>query len=120
VFVEDFAAKLPTPPQFTVCALRLFERWFGGEELVAGDSANGVRAKFRIGVARFGELVILNFDLTPFASPHLLLVCFAAVSCDPAGWPDLATIAQCFDPAGSINRRWMAYYSIQRLIMNRL
>jgi hypothetical protein len=36
--------------------------------VVSGEGANGVRAKFRNGVVRFGEMVLLNFDLTPFAS----------------------------------------------------
>jgi hypothetical protein len=67
VFVEDFAAKLPTPPQFTVYALRLFKRWLRSEELVAGESAKGVGAKFRNCWARFGWMVVLNFDPTPFA-----------------------------------------------------
>ncbi len=67
VFVEDFAAKLPTPPQFTVLAAWLFKRWLKSEESVAGERAKGVRAKFRNCVVRFGWMVVLNFDLTPFA-----------------------------------------------------
>ena len=35
----------------------------------AADSAKGVRAKFRQGVARCEQKVFLNFDLTPFALP---------------------------------------------------
>ncbi len=34
----------------------------------AGNDAKGVRAKFRYGVARSEQWVVLNFDLTPFAS----------------------------------------------------
>jgi hypothetical protein len=71
VFVEDFAAKLPTPPQLSVCASRLFKRWLASEELVSGENANGVGAKFRIGVVRFGWVVVLNFDPTPFASDSI-------------------------------------------------
>ncbi len=37
------------------------------QTVVAGKSANGVGAKFRYGVVRFGEVVVLNFDPTPFA-----------------------------------------------------
>ena len=37
--------------------------------LCAADSAKGVRAKFRQGVARCEQRVFLNFDLTPFALP---------------------------------------------------
>ena len=33
-----------------------------------GNYAKGVRAKFRDGVARSEQWVVLNFDLTPFAS----------------------------------------------------
>jgi hypothetical protein len=33
----------------------------------SGEDAFGVRAKFRHCVNRFGELVVLNFDLTPNA-----------------------------------------------------
>ena len=33
----------------------------------AGTDAKGVRAKFRYGVARSEQRVVLNFDLTPFA-----------------------------------------------------
>ena len=45
----------------------------------AADYAKGVRAKFCDGVARSDQRVILNFDLTPFASPHLLhLTTFAS------------------------------------------
>ena len=33
----------------------------------AGHYAKGVRAKFRVGVARLESRVFLNFDLTPFA-----------------------------------------------------
>ena len=39
-----------------------------GEASSAGNDAKGVRAKFRDGVARAEQRVILNFDLTPFAS----------------------------------------------------
>jgi hypothetical protein len=35
--------------------------------VVAGGCANGVRAKFRIEIVIYGEMVFLNFDLTPFA-----------------------------------------------------
>ena len=37
--------------------------------LCAADSAKGVRAKFRQGVACCEQRVFLNFDLTPFALP---------------------------------------------------
>jgi hypothetical protein len=33
----------------------------------SGDCAKGVRAKFRYALLRIGEMVVLNFDLTPFA-----------------------------------------------------
>jgi hypothetical protein len=39
-----------------------------GETSRAGNYAKGVRAKFRYGVARSEQWVVLNFDLTPFAS----------------------------------------------------
>ncbi len=39
-----------------------------GKASRAGDYAKRVRAKFRYGVARSGQRVFLNFDLTPFAS----------------------------------------------------
>jgi hypothetical protein len=34
---------------------------------LSGDNAKGVRAKFRYAFLRIGEVVFLNFDLTPFA-----------------------------------------------------
>jgi hypothetical protein len=37
-------------------------------QVVSGDYAKGVRAKFRHGVARSEQMVVLNFDLTPIAS----------------------------------------------------
>ena len=37
--------------------------------LRAADCAKGVRAKFRLSVARSGQRIFLNFDLTPFAFP---------------------------------------------------
>ena len=41
----------------------------GDEHLIrAGGYAKGVRAKFRYGVARSEQRVVLNFDPTPFAS----------------------------------------------------
>ena len=40
----------------------------GGTTSSAGNYAKGVRAKFRYGVARSEQRVVLNFDLTPFAS----------------------------------------------------
>ena len=57
-----------------VCAMdsSLAKKW--GKASRAGDYAKGVRAKFRYGVARFGQRVFLNFDLTPFASSDQ--VCF--------------------------------------------
>ena len=57
-----------------VCARdsSLAKKW--GKASRAGDYAKGVRAKFRYGVARFGQRVFLNFDLTPFASSDQ--VCF--------------------------------------------
>ena len=39
-----------------------------GKRWRAGGYAKGVRAKFRYRVARSEEMVVLNFDLTPFAS----------------------------------------------------
>ena len=39
----------------------------------AGNDAKGVGAKFRSGVARSEQWVVLNFDLTPFASDP---ICF--------------------------------------------
>ncbi len=50
VFVEDFAAKLPTPPQFTVCALRLFKRWSGCEEFAPGRAQKGSEQNFVLAV----------------------------------------------------------------------
>jgi hypothetical protein len=38
-----------------------------GRRVRAGESAKGVGAKFRTCCARFGGMVVLNFDPTPFA-----------------------------------------------------
>ena len=40
----------------------------GGKTSRSGNDAKGVRAKFRYGVARSEQNVVLNFDLTPFAA----------------------------------------------------
>ena len=40
---------------------------FAGQARRAGEYANGVSAKFRYGVVRSEQRVVLNFDLTPFA-----------------------------------------------------
>jgi hypothetical protein len=65
VFAEDFAAKLPASPQFTVCAQRLFKRES------PGSAQAGSEQNFVMVWSASAEMVFLNFDLTPFAHRSL-------------------------------------------------
>ena len=64
-----------------VCARNSSRAEGPGKTSRAGDNAKGVRAKFRYGVARSGQRVFLNFDLTPFASRDPICVSLSDPFC---------------------------------------